>query len=76
MHGHSTKDFQTLYWVKFAPLFGKYLAHMYQKADFVITPVGVFLKAYCRLRVTTLIIAVSNGIDLKKYQADPKRKGF
>ena len=41
MHGHSTReDFQNSFIGSnlFAPLFGKYLAHMYKKADFIITP--------------------------------------
>ena len=41
MHGHSTReDFENSFIGSnfFAPLFGKYLAHMYQKADYVITP--------------------------------------
>ena len=47
MHGHSTReDFENSFNGSnlLAPLsFGKYLAHMYQKADYVITPSGVFL---------------------------------
>lgn len=77
MHGHSTKeDFQNSFIGSnfFAPLFGKYLAHMYQKADFVITPSEYSKKLIAGYGVTTPIIAVSNGIDLEKYQADPKKE--
>ncbi len=40
MHGHSTREDLKipLSGLTFTPLFGKYLAHMYQKADYVITP--------------------------------------
>ena len=41
MHGHSTVRILKIPLsglTFFAPLFGKYLAHMYQKADYVITP--------------------------------------
>ena len=51
-----------------APLFGKYLAHMYQKADYVITPSEYSKKLIQSYGVTTPIIAVSNGIDLKKIR--------
>ena len=57
MHGHSTReDFENSFIGSnlLAPLFGKYLAHMYG--------------------VTTPIIAVSNGIDLKKYGKDPRKE--
>jgi len=77
MHGHSTKeDFQNSFLGSnfFAPLFGKYLAHMYQKADFVITPSEYSKKLIEAYGVTTPIVAVSNGIDLEKYQADPRKE--
>ena len=77
MHGHSTKeDFQNSFIGSnfFAPLFGKYLAHMYQKADFIITPSEYSKKLIQSYGVTTPIVAVSNGIDLAKYQADPKKE--
>ena len=77
MHGHSTKeDFQNSFLGSnfFAPLFGKYLAHMYQKADFVITPSEYSKKLIKAYGVTTPIVAVSNGIDLEKYQADPRKE--
>ena len=41
MHGHSTReDFENSFIGSnfLASLFGKYLTHMYQKADYVITP--------------------------------------
>ena len=77
MHGHSTReDFENSFIGSnlMAPLFGKYLAHMYQKADYVITPSEYSKKLIQSYGVTTPIIAVSNGIDLKKYGKDPRKE--
>lgn len=77
MHGHSTKeDFQNSFIGSnfFAPFVGKYLAHMYQKADYVITPSEYSKKLIQSYGVTTPIIAVSNGIDLKKYGKDARKE--
>ncbi|MEW4354320.1 glycosyltransferase [Streptococcus pneumoniae] len=77
MHGHSTKeDFQNSFIGSnfFASLFGKYLTHMYQKADFIITPSEYSKRLIQGYGVTTPIVAVSNGIDLKKYQKDPRKE--
>ncbi|NQN67961.1 glycosyltransferase [Streptococcus suis] len=77
MHGHSTKeDFQNSFIGSnfLAPFVGKYLASMYQKADFVITPSEYSKKLIQNYGVTTPIIAVSNGIDLEKYKKDEKKE--
>lgn len=77
MHGHSTReDFQNSFIGSnfFAPLVGKYLKHMYQKADVVITPSEYSKSLIEGYGVTTPILAVSNGIDLTKYQKDPKKE--
>ena len=77
MHGHSTReDFENSFIGSnlFAPLFGKYLAHMYKKADFIITPSEYSKKLIQSYGVTTPIVAVSNGIDLTKYQKDPRKE--
>ncbi|GGE35544.1 glycosyltransferase [Streptococcus himalayensis] len=77
MHGHSTKeDFQNSFIGSnfFASWFGKYLTHMYQKADFIITPSEYSKRLIQGYGVTTPIVAVSNGIDLKKYQKTPKKE--
>ena len=47
---------------------------MYQKADYVITPSEYYKKLIQSYGVTTPIIAVSNGIDLKKYGKDPRKE--
>lgn len=77
MHGHSTKeDFQNSFIGSnfFAAAVGKYLAYMYKKADFIITPSEYSKKLIEGYGVTTPIVAVSNGIDLKKYQKDEKKE--
>ena len=77
MHGHSTReDFENSFIGSnfMASLFGKYLTHMYQKADYVITPSEYSKKLIQSYGVTTPIIAVSNGIDLKKYGKDPRKE--
>ncbi|MDS8155563.1 glycosyltransferase, partial [Streptococcus pneumoniae] len=58
MHGHSTReDFENSFIGSnlLAPLFGKYLAHMYQKADYVITPSEYSKKLIQSYGVTTPI---------------------
>ena len=77
MHGHSTEeDFRNSFIGSnfFAPLVGKYLKHMYQKADYVITPSDYSKSLIESYGVTTPILSVSNGIDLQKYQKDPKKE--
>ena len=77
MHGHSTKeDFQNSFIGSntIAPFVGKYLTHMYQKADFIITPSAYSKKLIESYGVTTPIISVSNGIDLAKYGKDEKKE--
>ena len=80
MHGHSTReDFQNSFIGSnlFAPLFGKYLAHMYKKADFIITPSEYSKQLIQSYGVKTPIVAVSNGIDLSKYKKrSQKKKSF
>ncbi|MFZ1758568.1 MAG: glycosyltransferase [Streptococcus suis] len=77
LHGHSTKeDFQNSFVGSnfLAPFVGKYLASMYKQADFVITPSEYAKKLIQSYGVTTPIIAVSNGIDLNKYQKDAHKE--
>lgn len=77
LHGHSTmEDFRNSFIGSnlLAPFVGKYLASMYQQADFVITPSEYSKKLIQGYGVTTPIVAVSNGIDLEKYQKDPRKE--
>lgn len=79
MHGHSTKeDFRNSFIGSnfLAPFVGNYLAHMYQKADLVITPSEYSKRLIQSYGVTTPIVAVSNGIDLTKYQPDKKKEAI
>lgn len=79
MHGHSTReDFRNSFIGSniFAALVGKYLKHMYQAADFVITPSEYSKKLIQSYGVTTPIVAVSNGIDLNKYKKDEKKEAI
>ncbi|MBF0777257.1 glycosyltransferase family 4 protein [Streptococcus cuniculi] len=79
LHGHSTmEDFRNSFIGSnlLAPLVGKYLASMYQQADFVITPSEYSKKLIQGYGVTTPIVAVSNGIDLRKYQKDPRKEAI
>ncbi|MBF0775200.1 glycosyl transferase family 1 [Streptococcus azizii] len=79
LHGHSTmEDFRNSFIGSnlLAPLVGKYLASMYQQADFVITPSDYSKKLIQGYGVTTPIVAVSNGIDLDKYQKDPRKEAI
>ncbi|MGT2715080.1 glycosyltransferase family 4 protein [Streptococcus respiraculi] len=77
LHGHSTmEDFRNSFIGSnlLAPFVGKYLASMYQQADFVITPSEYSKKLIQGYGVTTPIVAVSNGIDLDKYQKDSHKE--
>lgn len=77
MHGHSTKeDFRNSFVGSnlIAPLVGKYLAYMYQQADFIITPSEYAKSLIQSYGVTTPIVAVSNGIDMDKYQKDERKE--
>ncbi|HEL1586983.1 TPA: glycosyltransferase [Streptococcus suis] len=77
LHGHSTReDFQNSFIGSnvLAPYVGKYLASMYQKADFIITPSPYSKQLIESYGVTTPIVAVSNGIDLNKYQQDAHKE--
>lgn len=79
MHGHSTRDdFRNSFIGSnvLAPLVGKYLSHMYQKADFVITPSEYAKELIASYGVTTPIVAVSNGIDLEKYHKDERKESI
>ena len=77
MHGHSTReDFENSFIGSnfLRPCLESIWLHMYQKADYVITPSEYSKHLIQSYGVTTPIIAVSNGIDLEKYKKDPKKK--
>ena len=77
MHGHSTEeDFRNSFIFSnlLSPWFKKYLCHFYNKADAIITPTLYSKSLIESYGVKSPIFAVSNGIDLEQYGADPKRK--
>ncbi len=77
MHGHSTEeDFRDSFIGSnlVSPLFKWYLCQFYQKADAIITPTTYSKSLIERYGITRPIYAVSNGIDLARYQADPAKE--
>lgn len=70
-HGHSTKeDFRDSFIGSnlLAPLVKTYLAFLYRHADLVITPTIYSKRLIASYGVNVPILAISNGIDLSKYQ--------
>lgn len=80
MHGHSTEeDFRDSFiasnWL--SPLFRRYLCLFYEKADAIITPTQYSKSLIESYGITTPIYAVSNGIDLAKYEKNlAKERAF
>ncbi|HEP7075564.1 TPA: glycosyltransferase family 4 protein [Streptococcus pyogenes] len=77
MHGHSTEeDFRNSFIFSnlLSPWFKKYLCHFYNKADAIITPTLYSKSLIESYGVKSPIFAVSNGIDLEQYGADPKKE--
>ncbi len=77
MHGHSTEeDFRNSFIGSnlVAPLFKWYLCHFYRKADAIITPTEYSKHLIQGYGITNPIYAVSNGIDLTKYQTTPEKE--
>ncbi|WP_165211615.1 glycosyltransferase [Streptococcus tangpeifui] len=80
VHGHSTmEDFRNSFIGSnlVAPVFKTYLKKIYQAADYIITPSEYSKSLIQNYGVTTPISAISNGIDLPKYQpSSAKEKAF
>ncbi|GFG42544.1 putative sugar transferase [Streptococcus canis] len=77
MHGHSTEeDFRNSFILSnlLSPLFKKYLCQFYNKADAIITPTRYSKSLIEHYGVKTPIFAVSNGIDLDQYGANPEKE--
>lgn len=71
MHGHSTEeDFRDSFILsnQLAPLFRRYLCKFYSQADAIITPTAYSKSLIENYGIDTPVYAVSNGIDLPKYQ--------
>lgn len=77
MHGHSTEeDFRDSFIGSnlVSPLFRWYLCQFYKKADAIITPTAYSKRLIEGYGIDKPVYAVSNGIDLSRYQADPKKE--
>ncbi|WP_159582834.1 glycosyltransferase family 4 protein [Streptococcus halichoeri] len=77
MHGHSTEeDFRNSFVFSnfIAPFFRRYLCLFYKTADAIITPTEYSKTLIQNYGITTPIYAISNGIDLTQYQADPVKE--
>lgn len=79
MHAHSTKeDFERSFRGSnlMAPLFKKHLMRFYQAADYLITPTAYSKKLIQSYGITTPIAAISNGIDLNRYQKSASKEAI
>lgn len=79
-HAHSTEeDFRNSFMLsnQIAPLFKKRLVHLYSKADHIITPTPYSKKLIESYGIDLPIHAISNGIDLDKFNYnEDKIKAF
>lgn len=79
-HAHSTEeDFRNSFMLsnQIAPLFKKRLVHLYSKADHIITPTPYSKKLIESYGIDLPIHAISNGIDLEKFNYnEDKIKAF
>lgn len=76
-HGHSTQeDFRNSFVASnlVAPIVKKYLTFLYSHADMVITPTAYSKQLIASYGVKVPIIAISNGIDLAKYQSSSQKE--
>lgn len=72
-HAHSTEeDFRDSFVLsnQVAPLFKKHLTNLYSSADFIITPTPYSKSLLEGYGINIPIIAISNGVDVTKYQHD------
>ncbi len=76
-HAHSTEeDFRNSFIGsnQLSPLVKKYLVGLYEKADYLITPTPYSKKLLESYGIKLPIKAVSNGIDLEKYQPSQEKE--
>lgn len=79
MHAHSTKeDFENSFIGSnmAAPLFKRHLMRFYQAADYLITPTDYSKRLIQSYGITTPISAISNGIDLSRYQQSDSKEAI
>lgn len=77
MHGHSTEeDFRDSFIGSnlISPLFKWYLCRFYRQADAIITPTAYSKRLIEGYGIGRPVYAVSNGIDLSRYQASPAKE--
>lgn len=77
MHGHSTEeDFRDSFIGSniVSPLFKWYLCQFYKAADAIITPTPYSKSLIEAYGIHRPIYAVSNGIDLSRYQPNPEKE--
>ncbi|MGT2958727.1 glycosyl transferase family 1 [Streptococcus bovimastitidis] len=77
MHGHSTEeDFREsfIFSNQLSPLFRRYLCAFYKKADTIITPTLYSKSLIENYGIHKPIYAISNGIDLAQYGAQPEKE--
>ena len=75
-HAHTTEaDFKNSFMFSnlVAPLFRKWLIHLYSKADYIITPTPYSKKVLEGYGIHLPISAISNGIDLDLFQTTPEQ---
>lgn len=75
-HAHSTEeDFRNSFTLSntISPAVKKWLMHLYTQADALITPTPYSKKVLEGYGINLPIFAISNGIDLKRYQRDPEK---
>lgn len=76
-HAHSTEeDFRNSFVGSnlLAPLVKKNLVSLYSQADYLLTPTDYSKRLLEDYGITVPITAISNGIDVKKYQPDPVKE--
>lgn len=76
-HAHSTEeDFRNSFIGsnQISPLVKKYLVGLYSKADYLITPTYYSKKLLEGYGIEVPIAAISNGIDLTKYQPNGEKE--
>ncbi len=77
IHAHSTKeDFENSFKGSnfLAPMVKNYLTYFYQQADHIITPTSYSKSLLRGYGIKRPISAISNGIELSKYQPDSEKE--
>lgn len=75
-HAHSTEeDFKNsfIFSNQISPLYKKHLVNLYSMADELITPTPYSKKIIESYGITQKITAISNGIDMNKYEYCPQK---